>query len=620
MRSISKRLIAMLALIALSGVAQAASGTWTNLTSGLNYGTPGNWLGGVVAAGGAGMTADFNTLNITGDTTVNLEAARGIEDLVFGDTDTSTAGSWIISNTNTLTFSGTTPSITVNALGAGKSATINAKVGGTAGLTKDGVGTLILATNAVYTGNTVISNGTLQLSLQLATGTGLSSTNITVKNGGTFALAGGVFNGTALAAGTFLDVENGGTLRLDKYLVGKYAKFATGASVTGTNLLYLNVVDAATRKVLTMGSADFSNLAVVLRPDNTVNPTQTLQFDGTGNGATMKALTLQPGVNVASTGIHNYIMDIGDSATADNDLTVATLTTSGDGTQTRIMTKQGLGTMLVSNNVTGNNANYDLNVNTGKMIFAAAANMKSITVGSSGTLQLGNDAAGGSSTTAIANNGTVDFKRTDAYTHSANISGSGLVNKSGTGDLTFTGAKTYTNTTTVSAGKLIVDGSLLSRQIDVLNGATLSGSGTVQSVTLNAGAILAVGNSPGTMTFASDVVLSAGSTNIMEIFTVGFDVLKGSATNTLTMAGATIFDFTGNTVTTGTTFNVVQNWGTVTTNGATFSVVGLGEGQDLDYSQLVTSGIVTVIPEPATIGMLGLGALITLMLRRMRTR
>jgi len=200
---------------------------------------------------------------------------------------------------------------------------------------------------------------------------------------------------------------------------------------------------------------------------------------------------------------------------------------------------------------------------------------------------------------------------------SGNITNGGLI-KAGSNKLVLSGANTYTGATTVAAGTLAVEGSLAS-DVTVQNGATLSGTGTLKKVTLDAGAILAAGNSPGTMTFTDNVLMSAGSTNNMEITDTAHDILMGSGANTLTMDGTTVFDFTGFTggVTNGYTIalsDMFVSWGSINTNGATYSAVGLSGGQSLDF----TGGVLTVIPEPATIGMLGLGALVTLMIRRIR--
>jgi autotransporter-associated beta strand protein len=196
------------------------------------------------------------------------------------------------------------------------------------------------------------------------------------------------------------------------------------------------------------------------------------------------------------------------------------------------------------------------------------------------------------------------------------IMGSGKLVKSGLGTLTLSGTNTYTGATTVSGGKLIVNSLFNKSMITVQNGGTLGGTGSLKAVTLTAGAILAVGNSPGTMTFDGAVLLSPGSTNLMEIFTSGFDVMKGAATNKLTLAGVNLFDFAGNTVTNGATFTVFQNWGSIVNSNAVFTGINMGAGQGVTVDITGGTGVVTVIPEPAVVGLLSLGAIITLLARR----
>jgi hypothetical protein len=65
------------------------SATWTNPGGGL-WGKTGNWLNQKLPTGHGG-TVDFSTLNITADTTVQLDAAQTSGDLAFGDTDPSSA-------------------------------------------------------------------------------------------------------------------------------------------------------------------------------------------------------------------------------------------------------------------------------------------------------------------------------------------------------------------------------------------------------------------------------------------------------------------------------------------------------------------------------------------------
>jgi hypothetical protein len=121
------------------------------------------------------------------------------------------------------------------------------------------------------------------------------------------------------------------------------------------------------------------------------------------------------------------------------------------------------------------------------------------------------------------------------------------------------------------------------------------------------------------MTFKGSLILSAGSTNIMDVLSASlFDVLKGTDVNALVMSGETVFDFTGNTtVTNGSSFAVLQNWGSRTIDpGATFTAKGLDSALSLDTSKLSTTGVITVIPEPAAISLLGLAGIMMLVGRR----
>jgi autotransporter-associated beta strand protein len=91
--------------------------------------------------------------------------------------------------------------------------------------------------------------------------------------------------------------------------------------------------------------------------------------------------------------------------------------------------------------------------------------------------------------------------------------------KAGSQTLILSGANTYSGTTTVSAGTLLVNapGSLASPVV-VSNGATLGGSGTIAgSVTVNAGGRISAGTSAGTLTLGNGLNLSAGGTNVWEL-------------------------------------------------------------------------------------------------------
>ena len=121
--------------------AQGANGIWTDLSPAADWSNANtaSWTGGIVADG-AGNTADFSTVNLPADTSLNVVDPRTIGNLIFGDTEiVNSPASWSLSG-NTITLAGTTPTITVGALGDGKSVTIGDVLAGTAGLTKAGAG------------------------------------------------------------------------------------------------------------------------------------------------------------------------------------------------------------------------------------------------------------------------------------------------------------------------------------------------------------------------------------------------------------------------------------------------------------------------------------------------
>jgi len=189
-----------------------ASGVWTGAAADTIWDTIGNWSSSLVPSG-ANVTADFSALDITSDQTVNLNSPRTIGNLIFGDTDTSTAGGWTLANHgiagNTLTLAGTVPTITVNTLGASKNVTISAVVAGTSGLTKTGGGTLALSGANTYSGGTTISGGLVQF---ISNGNLGNASGSVILNGGTLASAqtAQVTMTRTIATGT-----TGGTIQLN---------------------------------------------------------------------------------------------------------------------------------------------------------------------------------------------------------------------------------------------------------------------------------------------------------------------------------------------------------------------------------------------------------------------
>lgn len=119
------------------------------------------------------------------------------------------------------------------------------------------------------------------------------------------------------------------------------------------------------------------------------------------------------------------------------------------------------------------------------------------TVINGGELRLGAGGNSGSVAGNIVNHGILTFNRADDVRYLGAVSGEGVVNKMGSGALTFSQSQSYQGDTTVSEGTLIVgddghpDVTLDSRKIDVLAGATLGGYGQVNG-SVNSRGTLAV--------------------------------------------------------------------------------------------------------------------------------
>ena len=89
---------------------------------------------------------------------------------------------------------------------------------------------------------------------------------------------------------------------------------------------------------------------------------------------------------------------------------------------------------------------------------------------------------------------------------------------------------------TSNAGVLVINGDYTYSAVDINSGATLKGTGTVGNTQVAAGGTLSIGNSPGCMSIAGLLTLSAASTYTQEIASAtpcsGYDVatVAGSAT------------------------------------------------------------------------------------------
>ena len=144
---------------------------------------------------------------------------------------------------------------------------------------------------------------------------------------------------------------------------------------------------------------------------------------------------------------------------------------------------------------------------------------------------------------------------------------------------------------TSNAGVLIMNGTYLLSTVDINSGATLKGTGTVFNTTVAAGGTLSVGNSPGCMSFAGLLTLTASSTYTQEIASatpcIGYDV--ATVTGIATLGNATLNIVPSYTPNVGEVFTILTSE----------SVVGTYNGLP-DNSLITVSGLTFRINYTAT--------------------
>jgi MYXO-CTERM domain-containing protein len=179
----------------------------------------------------------------------------------------------------------------------------------------------------------------------------------------------------------------------------------------------------------------------------------------------------------------------------------------------------------------------------------------------------------------------------------------GLV-KDGAGTLTLSGNNTFTGTTTVSAGTLLVSGALGTSSVStgtvtVDSGATLGGTGDVYgSIVLNGGSYLSIASLADPLKVTGTVTLGSGF-GIDNLLGIDWDSLDLDTKYTLISDTSTTFDT-----------SAIDNFGIANK----FAVGSLDRFAYFDNGSLA----VYVVPETST-AMLGLTGLLGLAWRRRRS-
>lgn len=211
--------------------------------------------------------------------------------------------------------------------------------------------------------------------------------------------------------------------------------------------------------------------------------------------------------------------------------------------------------------------------------------------------------------------------------NSGAITGAIALVKNGDGTQILGDTNTYTGSTTVNAGKLIINGSVSTSASTVNSGGTLGGAGTMGALTVKSGGTLAPGNSPG--------ILRAGNTSLEALSSLGIEIngtTVGTQYDQLNVSGsvslAGLLAVTmGSTPLDNTLFFIIANdltdaiagtFSNAATDGGTYKF----GGQDFKISYFANTSTSTftggndvalmAVPEPdaAFIGSLGLLAIL----------
>jgi autotransporter-associated beta strand protein len=412
---------------AVGYVFSGANGIWSNIAGG-DWTSGGNWQSGLIASGKLGI-ADFSTLDISGTAAVQLNGSRTLGTLVFKDTNTSSSGNWVVNpgsgGTITLENVGAArPSITVQ----NQTAAINVPLAGTQGVDVKGNGTLILGAACVYSGGTTIYAGsTLQVgdggALPVA-GAVVNNASLVFNSSGSVALNGAISgsgmvtqngSGTVVLGGS--NTYSGATNVNDGVLQATYStalgnatgavNIAGGASdgrleITGGLNLTKNVILAG------RGSTHGENLASHLTNvsgANTLNGNISLTVGGYDYliQSNADALTINGSItNNTSNTTPRYLYLQGDGNGS-----VAGTISSGDGSGTIDLIKDGAGSWTLTQDITytGNTtvlngilevANFNpatantalVDVEAGAQLIADSIMVNTLTIGAGGTVTI----------------------------------------------------------------------------------------------------------------------------------------------------------------------------------------------------------------------------------------
>ncbi|MEN3368646.1 MAG: hypothetical protein V7609_789 [Verrucomicrobiota bacterium] len=577
-------------------------------------------IAGNVLVNGTGILAwnHSNQIKDTSDVTVNDTGVLNLDNSseTF-DALNGSSGASILLGSGTLTVGANNENIFTY---AGTSS-------GTGGLTKTGSGILILSGSNGYTGSTTIAAGELLLtpSGSLATASTIRLGDTAINSPSAMFTFGDTAGGETIANPTIVQASASGTEGTRTIL----GLATSGNTNTWTGNITLNtdltVQSAAVGSTVANGpgillfqggTIDVLDNAFMMNSNLRGNNADTYSIQGTVRINEVLGSSLATGGSVVKDGSGTLILQgtsntytgTNPAALNPNGTTIrgGILGIFGDGSL-------GLAPTTATNNVFFNSSAFNTNNDSiGPTLRADAA---AITLGATRNINI----ASGATATFDSNANTFGI--------AGIINGGGNLAKIGQGTLVLSGNNTYTGTTTVDVGTLLVNGnqSAATGAVTVNNsGTTLGGNGIIGGpVTVNSGANLAPGSSTGIITTGS-VTLNSGSNFVLELNNTtpgtGYDQLVVNGSVTLNLGNIVVI--AGGGLQVGDKFFVVVNDGTDPVLGAFAQGGTVTSGSDtflINYLDDFGGGLagndisltLQAIPEPSTwiVGALALAAI-----------
>jgi autotransporter-associated beta strand protein len=491
---------------------------------------------------------------------------------------------YTVSGTSYLTLSGTSPSIVTNLAANGNLVTVSAPVTGTSGFTLLGNSTagslkfLVLANPNPATPNNFSGDVTIDKTGSLRIGGGFNEqipdgSNIVSAGVLDFVTSGGASNGKAervndvTLSGPLANFSVGyGSIMTVRSMSAALSAGAPGIGLTGntgTNATFptalpsilnieadLSLTDATLNIVATSATSVIPGAQVNLMGN--FSASGLVKVANTAQASATEALHAFNFAGPASPGAHTHILNVAADA-------VLTFTSTNAGHQLDITStggpatvqKTGAGEWVISalarhTTFTGTTDVQQgiLTIGTGERLADASAlivsggtfNLQTFTETVASAKLTGGAIAGSAGAMLIS---AAAFDMQQGLVSARLATSNGLV-KSTAGTVTLSANNPYNGPTLVSAGRLIVNGSLAAGSPVTVSGTgVLSGSGTINgAITLAAGGVISPGSSPGTL-FTAAQTWQGGGTLLWEIARASaiFGADKGTGYDFLSIAG-----------------------------------------------------------------------------------